>query len=96
MNQNTPLTLLQVAAIAGGPGFEAKSGDLHLIRTVGFERKLVKVDIKRVMYGKDPDPVLQPDDIVFLPTDAMKSAIKSGGVGTLLGFVSILLVATGV
>jgi len=40
--------------------------------------------------------VLQPEDIVFLPTSSMKAAIKSGGIGILLGIVSILLVATGI
>jgi len=84
---------MQVAALSGGPGFEGKYGDLRLIRTIGVERKVVHVDIKRVMNGKDPDPVLQTDDIVFLPSDSMKAAIKSGGLGTLLGFASILIVA---
>jgi polysaccharide export outer membrane protein len=93
LQQNSPLTLMQVAALSGGPGFECKYGDLRLIRTVGLERKVVQLNIKRVMNGKDPDPVLQTDDIVFLPSEAWKAAIKSGGLGTLLGFASILLVA---
>lgn len=93
ITQNSPLTLMQVTALSGGTGFEGKYDDLRLIRTVGTDRKLVKVDIKRVMHGKDPDPVLQADDIIFLPSAAMKSAIKSGGIGTLLGFASILIVA---
>src|SRR5215469_1602445 len=83
--QNSPLTLMQAASLSGGPGFEGKYSDLRLIRTVGTDRKVVKLDIKRIIDGKDPDPVLQPEDIVFLPTDVMKGAIKSGGVGTLLG-----------
>ncbi len=93
LQQNSPLTLMQVAALSGGPGWEGKSGDLRLIRTIGLERKVVHVDIKRVMNGKDPDPVLQIDDIVFLPSDSMKAAIKSGGLSTLLGLASILVVA---
>ncbi len=93
LQQNSPLTLMQVAALSGGPGFEGKYADLRLIRTMGIERKVVKVDIKRVMNGKDPDPVLQTDDIVFLPSEPWKAAIKSGGLGTLLGFASILLIA---
>lgn len=93
LQNNSPLTLMQVAALSGGPGFEGKSSDLRLIRTVGLERKIVRVDIKRVMNGKDPDPVLQVDDIIFLPTDSMKAAIKSGGLGTALGIASILVFA---
>jgi polysaccharide export outer membrane protein len=94
LQQNSPLTLMQVAALSGGPGFEAKYGDLRLVRTIGLERKIVHVDIKRVMNGKDPDPVLQVDDIVFLPSSRIKAAIKQGGVGTLLGIVSLLVVTT--
>jgi polysaccharide export outer membrane protein len=93
LQQNSPLTLMQVASLSGGPGFEGKSNDLRLIRTIGVDRKVVHVNIKRVMNGKDPDPVLQVDDIVFLPSDAMKAAIKSGGLSTVLGLVSVLVVA---
>jgi polysaccharide export outer membrane protein len=94
IQQNSPLTLIKAASLSGGPGFEGKMKDLRLIRTVGNNRTVVHVDIKRVINGKDPDPVLQADDIVFLPSDLMRSAIKSGGLGTLLAFASILVVAT--
>lgn len=93
LQQDSPLTLMQVAALSGGPGFEGKYDDLRLIRTTGLDRKIVHVDIKRVMNGKDPDPVLQVDDIVFLPSSLMKSAIKSGGLGTTMGLISILVFA---
>lgn len=93
ITQNSPLTLMQVTALSGGTGFEGKNDDLRLIRTVGTDRKVVRVDIKRILHGKDPDPVLQADDIIFLPSDSMKSAIKSGGIGTLLGLASLLIVA---
>jgi polysaccharide export outer membrane protein len=93
LQQNSPLTLMKVAALAGGPGFEGKTGDLRIIRSVGVSRQVVRVDIKKVMNGKAPDPVLEAEDIVFLPSSSMKAAIKSGGIGTLLGIASILLVA---
>ncbi|MDQ2835733.1 MAG: polysaccharide biosynthesis/export family protein [Acidobacteriota bacterium] len=93
LQQNSPLTLMKVAALTGGPGFEGRYNDLRIIRTVGFTRQVVKVDVKKVIYGKAPDPVLQAEDIIFLPSSPMKSAIKSGGIGTLLGIVSILIIA---
>lgn len=92
--QNSPLTLIQVTAIGGGAGYQAKLNDLRIIRTDGLNRKEVKVDIKKVLDGKAPDPVLQADDIVLLPTSAMKAAIKGGGTGVLLGLGSLLLYAT--
>lgn len=96
LTQNSPMTLMKVAALTGGSGFEGKQGDLRIIRSVGTGRQVVRVDLKKIINGQEPDPVLQPEDIVFLPTSSMKAAIKSGGIGTLLGIVSILLVATGV
>jgi polysaccharide export outer membrane protein len=84
---------MQVASLGGGPGFEGRSDDLRIIRTIGVERKVVHIDVKKVFDGKDPDPVLQADDIVFLPTSAMKAAIKSGGISTLMGIASVLIFA---
>jgi len=93
LQQNSPITLMKVAALAGGPGFEGRFNDLRIIRTTGITRQVVRVDISKVINGKEPDPVLQAEDIVFLPTSPMKAALKNGGVGTLLGIVSILIVA---
>jgi polysaccharide export outer membrane protein len=93
LTQNSPMTLMKVAALTGGSGFEGKQSDLRIIRSVGTGRQVVRVDLKKIIDGKAPDPVLQAEDIVFLPTSSMKAAIKSGGIGTLLGIVSILLVA---
>lgn len=91
LNQNSPLTLMQVAALGGGPGFEGKFDDLRIIRTVGYDRKVVRVDIQKVISGKAPDPVLEADDIVFLPPSNFKAAIKAGGIGTLIGIASFLI-----
>jgi len=93
LKQNSPLTLMQVTAEGGGPGFEGKYDDLQIIRTIGMERQVVHVDIKKVFNGTAPDPPLQADDIVFLPTNEMKAAIKSGGISTLMGIASILILA---
>ena len=89
--QNSPLTLLQVTSLSGGPNFEGDYADLRIIRTTGNQRTMVQVNIKKVMYGKAPDPVLQADDVVFLPSSDWKSALKSGGVGTALGIASLAI-----
>jgi polysaccharide export outer membrane protein len=83
-------------ALTGGSGFEVKQNDLRIICSVGTGRQVIRVDLKKIVNGQAPDPVLQAEDIIFLPTSSMKAAIKSGGIGTLLGIVSILLVATGI
>jgi polysaccharide export outer membrane protein len=93
LQDNAPLTLMKAASLAEGPGWEGKWKDLRLIRTVGVERKVIPLNLKRILNGKDPDPILQSEDIVLLPSDAIKSAIKSGGLGTAVGFASILAVS---
>lgn len=93
IQQNNPLTLMQVAALGGGAGFEGKFDDLRIIRTVGLERRVTRVNIDKIVKGKEPDPILQTDDIVFLPSSAMKAAIKNGGVSTLIGVISLLIFA---
>ncbi len=93
MQQNSPLTLMQATALGGGDGFQGKLGDLRIIRTEGFDRKVVRIDLKKILKGEAPDPVLQADDIVLLPTNAMKAAIKNGGVATFIGIGSLLLYA---
>ena len=93
LDQAAPLTLMQLAALSGGVNFEGRFNDLRLIRTVGTDRKVVTVDIRKVRDGKAPDPVLQANDIVFLPTNEMKATIKSLGAGGVLAIVSVLIAA---
>ena len=89
--QNTPLTLLEATALSGGVAFEGKYDDLRLIRTVGNERTVTKLDMKKVLYGKAPDPILQPNDIIFLPNSTLKASIGNGSLGTLLGVVGLVI-----
>ena len=89
--QNTPLTLLEATSLSGGVAFEAKYDDLRIIRTVGNERTVAKIDMKKVLYGKAPDPILQPNDIIFLPDSTLKASINNGSLGTLLGVVGLVI-----
>ncbi|HTV09726.1 MAG TPA: polysaccharide biosynthesis/export family protein [Candidatus Aquilonibacter sp.] len=91
LNQYSPLTLMEATALSGGLNFQGKFNDVRLIRTVGDHRTVVKLDIQRIMHGKDPDPILQPNDIVFLPDSTLKASISNGSLGTLLGIVSLLI-----
>ena len=91
--QTSPLTLMQATALSGGAGYEGRFEDLRIVRTNGLARSVVTVNIKRVLEGQDPDPVLQADDIVFLPSSKLKAAIKSGGINTVASLASLLLIA---
>jgi polysaccharide biosynthesis/export protein len=87
---NTPFTLTQAIAASGGANFEAAMSRVRIIRTEGSERKAIAVDFKRVLDGKAADPILQADDIIYVPANLVKGALKSGGasllVSSILGF----------
>ena len=91
LQKNSPLTLMQAVSLSGGTIHEGKFNDLRIIRTTGNSRSVIRVDLKKIMFGKAPDPVLQADDVVFLPTDPIKVATTLGGIGTVIGIVSILV-----
>jgi polysaccharide export outer membrane protein len=91
LTQYAPLTLMEATAMSGGLNFQGKYDDVRLIRTVGDHRTVVKLDIQRVLHGKDPDPILQANDIVFIPDSALKASMSNGSLGTLLGIVSLLI-----
>ena len=91
MTNYGPLTLTQVSAVVGGPIFDAKYSELHIIRTVGDHRTVTTLNIKDVLYGKAPDPIMQPNDIVFLPPSAVKASISNGSLGSVLGVVSFAI-----
>lgn len=91
LTQYAPLTLMEATALSGGLNFQGKYNDVRLVRTVGDHRTVVKLDIQRILHGKDPDPILQANDIVFLPDSAIKASMANGSLGTLLGIVSLLI-----
>jgi polysaccharide export outer membrane protein len=91
LTQYAPLTLMEATALSGGLNFQGKYDDVRLIRTLGDHRTVVKLDIQRILHGKDPDPILQANDIVFIPDSTLKASISNGSLGTLLGIVSLLI-----
>lgn len=93
MTNYGPLTLTQVSALVGGPIYDAKYSELHIIRTVGDHRTVTMLNIKNVLYGKAPDPIMQPNDIVFLPPSGIKASISNGTLGSILGVISFALAA---
>ena len=94
LTQYSPLTLMEATTLSGGISFQGKFDDVRLIRTVGDHRTVVKLDIQRILHGKDPDPILQANDIVFIPDSTLKASISNGSLGTLLGIVSLLIAVT--
>jgi polysaccharide biosynthesis/export protein len=81
ISPDTPMTLLQAVTMSGGINFEAYKSETRIIRTNGATRREIAINLGKVADGKAPDPILQSDDIVMIPTNDIKAALKGGGVG---------------
>lgn len=86
-----PVTLTQAIAMAGGVSRNAKTSKVKIQRQkpgTPLRTELI-FDLKEIAANKTPDPVLQPNDIVEVPTDKMKSArnkfidVITGGLGNI-------------
>jgi polysaccharide export outer membrane protein len=95
IHPDTPMTLTQAVTLAGNVGFQAALSETRIIRTKGATRHEIRVNLARVLAGKDGDPILQNDDIVMVPTSMIKAAIKGGGVGIAIGLIYSLPVLAG-
>jgi polysaccharide export outer membrane protein len=91
LNSYTPLTLTEATALSGGLAFDGRFKDLRIIRTVGNHRTVAVYNIKNVLNGREPDPILQPNDIVYLPPVPFKTLLSSGALGTVLGITSLAI-----
>jgi polysaccharide export outer membrane protein len=74
------LTVLRALALAGDATSVAKKSQAMIIRKdpKGPQgRDEIKLDLKRIVLGKSPDPKLQADDILFVPGSNGKKALHS-------------------
>jgi polysaccharide export outer membrane protein len=82
-------SLSQALATAGGVDIELYSNDISILRRHrAGEVETIAVDFSAVVNGTVPDPQLQPDDVVIVPTSAAKFFVKRF-VGTLVGGMSM-------
>ncbi len=93
LSGSVPTTVLQALSSAGGTNFAAKPNDSQLIRFTAGKRTAMNIPLKKIMDGKAEDIPLQTDDILLVPTSALKSAIRNGGISTAialaLAYVSV-------
>ncbi|HDD52790.1 MAG TPA: hypothetical protein ENF32_01810 [Thermosulfidibacter takaii] len=70
---STPITLTQAIALAGGMRNEADTDKVAIYRMgEGGKRYVIQVDLYKVKEGKIPDPTLQDNDVVVVPSSGMK------------------------
>lgn len=93
LKNSSPTTILQLVAEAGGIGYEADQKDAHIIRTEGDRKYILDLNVGTILKGKVPDVALRSDDILFVPTNQMKAAIKGGGAGIIVAIAAAYIYA---
>ena len=77
LNSTGGITVLQIVAVAGGPTHVASAGKTRLLRRTenGFQEQ--QIDVKKLLRGKAQDVPVRDQDILFIPTSGIKTAINS-------------------
>jgi polysaccharide export outer membrane protein len=77
LNSTGGITVLQVVAVAAGPTHVASAGKTRLLRRTenGFQEQ--QIDLKKLLRGKGQDVSLRNDDILFIPSSAIKTALNA-------------------
>jgi polysaccharide export outer membrane protein len=95
LNGSIPTTVVQAVTAAGGTTFAAKLDQTKVVRTVGDQRTVIDVPLAKIMHGQAEDITLQSNDIILVPSSAMKSVLRSGAffsvVATAIALASILI-----
>jgi polysaccharide biosynthesis/export protein len=89
MENGNDITVLKAIALAQGSNPNAALNAARLIRKTPEGPKDFPLPLKNILAAKSPDLQLQPNDVVFVPGSAGKSAAKRGA-------EAILQMATGV
>jgi polysaccharide biosynthesis/export protein len=71
------MTLMQALAVAGGPDIYASLSKSRILRIVDGHREEIIVDLAKLHEGKIADPLIQTDDVVFLPRSNGKVIMNS-------------------
>ena len=74
------ISVLQALALAEGMTRTSAGSRARIIRTnqATGTRTEIPIDLKRILAGKAPDPMLHAKDIVFIPNSTAKSALYRG------------------
>src|SRR5258708_13042403 len=75
------MTVLQAVALAEDLKPTAQREHSMIIRrelSKTGERQEIAVDLKKILAGKTPDIVMQPNDILFVPDSNGKRALRRG------------------
>lgn len=72
------MTLNQAIISAGGLNFNANASETKIIRYAekGTDKEILIFNVYAIQKGKDEDPSLRENDIIFVPTSGVKALLK--------------------
>jgi polysaccharide biosynthesis/export protein len=88
LTDNESMSITKAIALAGGWDKTAGLTNARVLRASGgAEREQIPANVKKIMQNKAPDIELRPDDILYIPNSAGKTAGALGlasaiGIGT--------------
>ncbi len=71
VKSSSQMTILKVIAQAGGFTDRARSGNVLITRRVNDKEIKLKVNVNKILRGKQEDFVIQANDIVFVPESVL-------------------------
>jgi polysaccharide export outer membrane protein len=89
LNSTNGVTLVRVVAAAGGPTRLASTGGTKMLRRTPDGLQQVAVKLKDILKAKSPDIPVQADDIIYVPSSRLKTALNAGQVLTSVGTAAI-------
>jgi polysaccharide biosynthesis/export protein len=89
LNSTGGITALQVVAAAGGPTHVASAGKTRLLRRTetGFQEE--PVNLKKLLRGKAQDIAVHDQDILFIPSSGIKTALNASALVATVGTAAI-------
>jgi polysaccharide biosynthesis/export protein len=80
-SDDSRITVLQALALVQGMTSVASAGHAVIVRNSGSEkdRKEIPLDINKLKTGKQQDPYLEANDILFIPESGMKKSLHALG-----------------
>lgn len=83
---NTPITVLRAIAMSGGVNYGAALSRVTIIRTLSNHQQVkIRLDLARIMDGKEQDVALKSDDLLVVPTNGFKAGMAKAGQGVAAG-----------
>jgi polysaccharide export outer membrane protein len=89
LNSTGGITVLQVVAAAGGPTHVASPGKTRLLRRSENEFQEQGIDLKKLLRGKAQDVSVRDQDILFIPSSAVKTALNASALVATVGAAAI-------